>query len=100
VTGVQTCALPIYEDHVDVAGTKGDALLENLRTFVDDGKNRAFDDFLRGNDPLWDAGIPRALPYALNHNRIGNWLAVARPIPIPSSAALLAFSTPSLLMDI
>ncbi|MNR25754.1 hypothetical protein D3C85_1429200 [compost metagenome] len=83
-------AVAVEVDQVDVVAAGGDVLFEDLRAFVDQGQQAAFEDFL-----LTDAAalVTEAFGLALHqrvHFRIVFGLAAARGIDVVALAGFLA----------
>src|SRR5262245_9021408 len=80
-------------DDVDVRSPKGESLLENLRTFVDERVNCPLDDLLSGHLPPLNAGCPRCIGDNRFHFGIRRRRSVAFGIAIPAPAGFLAEAT-------
>src|SRR3546814_232851 len=113
VTGVQTCALPIWAaaidgpaiavdpDDIDVGGALGHAFLQDFRALVDHRVDRALHDLLVGYLALLNAGL---LPEFLDHlGDDGRGGGAALVVIIVEAGALLlapAFHRAELVADI
>src|ERR1700759_974830 len=83
-------AIAVYPDHVDVARTRGDTLLQNAGALVDHREDHALDDLLLRDRPSVDAEPGRPLENDFFDLRIGNRRARARIIAKISLPGLLA----------
>src|SRR5204863_4860567 len=74
---------------VDVGRALSDAFLEDLRSFVDEGKDAALHDFLGGNVAPDDGHLARRGDDQLLHHGIRDGVAPPRLVPVPAGGGLL-----------
>src|SRR6516162_2022416 len=86
-------AIAIHPYYVDVAGTCGDALFENARTFVDHREDHALDDLLLRDRPAGDSGPGRSIEDGAFNLGVGHRSARSGIIAKISLSGLLAKMT-------
>src|SRR5208282_6892099 len=82
--------IAVHPDHVDVAGTCGDALFENARTLIDHREDHALDDLLLGDLPAGDARPGRSIengPLDLGIGQRGTRPRIIAKISLPGLLA-------------
>src|SRR5436190_1257489 len=86
--GRKAVAMDIHD--VDIGGAEGEAFFQDFRSFVDEGEDRALDNFLGVDRSALNAGRASTIGDDFLHFGIRHWRAAAFGIAIPSSAGLLS----------
>src|SRR6185295_1027050 len=76
-------------NNIDITGSQCNAFLQDFRAFIDEGENAAFKNFLVGNLLSLDTGLTGSFDDQFFDNWIGNRIAIAGLVAIPSRARLL-----------
>src|SRR6202011_5137919 len=75
---------------VDVGGAQGDALLEDLRSLVDQREDAALDNLLGGDLAARDAQLSRGGDDQFVHHRVGDGVAPSRLVAVPAGGGIMA----------